>query len=67
MHLYQPDDALRGLDRSVAIDYYLKQPVQKDHDGVRRLPQGKVIRTFTGTPADARRKPPVPRIPTDDA
>jgi hypothetical protein len=56
-HLYKPEDALRGLDRNVAIDYYLKQPAQKvtleflDQ-------QGKVIRTFTGTPADAERKPP---------
>src|SRR5216117_2055388 len=28
-HLYKPEDALRGLDRAVAIDYYLKQPAQK--------------------------------------
>src|SRR5262252_847046 len=55
--LYKPDDALRGLDRNVAIDYYLKQPAQKITmellDG-----QGRAIRTFTGTPADAERKPP---------
>jgi photosystem II stability/assembly factor-like uncharacterized protein len=56
-HLYKPEDALRGLDRAVAIDYYLKQPAQKitmellDADG-------KAIRTFTGTPADAERRPP---------
>jgi photosystem II stability/assembly factor-like uncharacterized protein len=58
-HLYKPEDALRGLDRSVVVDYYLKQPAQKVTmeflDG-----QGKVIRTFTGTPADADRKPPAP-------
>jgi len=58
-HLYTPEDALRGLDRSVSIDYYLKQPAQKITmellDG-----QGKAIRTFTGTPADAERKPPAP-------
>jgi len=57
VHLYTPDDALRGLDRNVAIDYYLKQPAQivtmEFLD-----PQGKVIRSFTGTPADAERKPP---------
>jgi photosystem II stability/assembly factor-like uncharacterized protein len=52
-HLYKPEDALRGLDRNMAVDYYLKQPVQKvtmeflDSDG-------KVIRTFTGTPAPAQ-------------
>jgi photosystem II stability/assembly factor-like uncharacterized protein len=56
-HLYKPDEALRGLDRSVAVDYYLKQAAQNvkmeflDADG-------KVIRAFTGTPADAERKPP---------
>src|SRR6185436_14197807 len=58
-HLYKPEDALRGLDRSVVVDYYLKQPAAKVTmeflDG-----QGKVIRTFTGTPADAERKPPAP-------
>src|SRR3954454_11479238 len=58
-HLYKPADALRGLDRAVAVDYFLKQPAQKVTveflDG-----HGKVIRTFTGTPADAERKPPAP-------
>ncbi|HJZ77546.1 MAG TPA: hypothetical protein VKE51_37710 [Vicinamibacterales bacterium] len=57
--LFKPDDALRGLDRTLAIDYYLKQPAQKVTmeflDG-----QGKAIRTFAGTPADAERKPPAP-------
>ena len=56
-HLYKPDDALRGLDRNVAIDYYLKQAAQKVTMEFLD-PQGKVIRTFTGTPADAERKPP---------
>jgi photosystem II stability/assembly factor-like uncharacterized protein len=55
-HLYKPEDALRGLDRVVAIDYYLKQPAQKVTMEFID-PQGKVIRTFTGTPADAERKP----------
>jgi len=58
-HLYKPTDALRGLDRSVAIDYYLKEPAQKVTMELID-PQGKVIRTFTGTPADAERKPPEP-------
>ena len=58
-HLYKPDDALRGLDRAVAIDYYLKQPAQKVTMEFLDA-QGKVIRTFTGTPADAERKPPEP-------
>jgi hypothetical protein len=58
-HLYKPGDVLRGLDRSVAIDYFLKQPAKQVR--IEFLdPQGKTIRTFTGTPADAARKPPAP-------
>jgi hypothetical protein len=56
-HLYKPDDALRGLDRGLAVDYYLKQPAQKVTVEVLDA-QGKAIRTFTGTPADAERRPP---------
>ena len=55
-HLYKPEDALRGLDRSLAVDYYLKQPAQKVTMEFLDA-QGKVIRTFTGTPADAERRP----------
>jgi hypothetical protein len=55
--LYKPDDALRGLDRSVAIDYYLKAAAQTVKMEFLD-PDGKVIRAFTGTPADAERKPP---------
>jgi photosystem II stability/assembly factor-like uncharacterized protein len=58
-HLYKPADARRGLDRAAAVDYYLKQPAQKVT--IEFIdPQGKTIRTFTGTPADAERKPPEP-------
>jgi photosystem II stability/assembly factor-like uncharacterized protein len=57
--LYKPEDARRGLDRSVAIDYYLKQPAQKVTMTFLDA-QGKAIRTFTGTPADAERKQPSP-------
>jgi len=57
LHLYTPEDALRGLDRNIAVDYYLKQPAQKVTMSFVDA-QGKVIRTFTGTPADADRKPP---------
>jgi len=59
LHLYKPEDALRGLDRGVAVDYYLKQPAQKVTMELLDA-QGKVIRTFAGTPADAERKPPAP-------
>jgi hypothetical protein len=58
-HLYKPEDALRGLDRSLVVDYYLKQPAEKVTMEFLDA-QGKVIRTFTGTPADAERKPPAP-------
>jgi len=65
-HLFKPEDALRGLDRNVAIDYFLKEPAQKVTMDFLD-PQGKVIRTFTGTPADAERKPPTPDGSTDDS
>jgi photosystem II stability/assembly factor-like uncharacterized protein len=63
-HLYKPQDALRGLDRNAAIDYYLKQAAQKvtmeivDADG-------KAIRTFTGTPEDEK-APPRPQGGEDE-
>jgi photosystem II stability/assembly factor-like uncharacterized protein len=56
-HLYKPEDALRGLDRNLAVDYYLKQPAQKVTLELLDA-QGRVIRTFTGTPADAERRQP---------
>jgi photosystem II stability/assembly factor-like uncharacterized protein len=59
LRVYKPEDALRGLDRSVAVDYFLKEPAEKVTmelmDG-----HGRVIRIFTGTPADAERKPAAP-------
>jgi hypothetical protein len=55
-HLYQPQDVLRGLDRNLAVDYYLKSPAQKITMEFIDS-QGKTVRTFTGTPADAERKP----------
>jgi photosystem II stability/assembly factor-like uncharacterized protein len=58
-HLYTPEDGLRGLSRSLSVDYYLKQPAQKVTLEILDE-QGKVIRSFTGTPADAERKPPAP-------
>jgi photosystem II stability/assembly factor-like uncharacterized protein len=55
-HLYKPEDALRGLDRNVAVDYYLKQPAQKVTMEFLDA-QGKVIRTFTGTPVEPGQRP----------
>ncbi len=57
--LYKPEDARRGLDRSVTVNYYMKTPAQKITMEFLDA-QGKAIRTFTGTPADAERKPPPP-------
>jgi photosystem II stability/assembly factor-like uncharacterized protein len=57
LHLYKPDDALRGLDRNLSVDYFLKQAAQTVKMEFLD-PDGKVIRAFTGTPADAARKPP---------
>jgi photosystem II stability/assembly factor-like uncharacterized protein len=75
LHLYKPQDVLRGLDRSLAVDYHLKSPVQKITMEFLD-PQGRVIRTFTGTPEDAQkaqtppadeeegfRRPPEPHPP----
>jgi hypothetical protein len=56
LHLFTPNDALRGLDRGLAIDYALKQPAQKVTIDVMDAQQ-KVIRTYTGTPADLASKP----------
>jgi photosystem II stability/assembly factor-like uncharacterized protein len=64
-HLYKPEDARRGLDRNVAVDYYLKQPAQKVTMEFVDA-EGKVIRTFTGTPADAERRAQAPAAGDDD-
>ena len=50
---------LRGLDRSLSVDYYLKTAAQKITMEFLDT-QGTVVKTFTGTPADAERKPPAP-------
>jgi photosystem II stability/assembly factor-like uncharacterized protein len=61
-HLYKPEDVLRGLDRSLAVDYYVKAAAEKiTMEFVD--PQGRVVRTFTGTKADAD-TPPTP--PSED-
>lgn len=62
LRLYKPEDARRGLDRSLTVNYFLKTPVEKITMEFLDA-QGKAVRTFTGTPADADRKPPAP---TDD-
>ena len=64
-HLYKPEDALRGLDRNLAVDYYLKEAAQKVTVELLDA-RGGVIRTFTGTPADAERKTPAPGAADDE-
>jgi photosystem II stability/assembly factor-like uncharacterized protein len=59
LHLFTPNDALRGLDRALAVDYALKQPAQKVTIDFMDA-QGQVIRTYTGTPADFDPKPKPP-------
>lgn len=63
LRLFKPQDALRGLDQSLAIDYVLKEPAQKVTIDVVDA-QGTVIRSFTGTAADAA-KPPRAASPAD--
>jgi len=56
LKLYKPDDPLRGLDRSLSIDYYLKAAAQNIKMEFLDA-QGTVIKTFTGAAADADKKP----------
>jgi photosystem II stability/assembly factor-like uncharacterized protein len=51
LHIFQPNNPMRGLDRNIAIDYYLG----KDADEVRVEfldAGGAVLRSFTGTAKD---------------
>ena len=56
LHIFQPTDPLRGLDRNIAIDYYLAKDAEEVKveflDGA-----GKVLRSFTGTPKDPEPQP----------
>jgi hypothetical protein len=63
LHLYKPNDVLRGLDRALSVDFSLKAAAQKVTIEILDA-QGKVIHTFTGVAADADAKPPAP--PSDD-
>ena len=51
LHLFKPQDALRGLDQSLAIDYGLKAPAQKVTIDILDA-QGTVIRSFSGAAAE---------------
>ena len=49
LHIFQPTDPLRGLDTSVAFDYYLGSDAEEVKIEVLDA-QGAVLRSFTGTP-----------------
>jgi len=59
--LFKPSDARRGLDKTLAIDYVLKQPAEKVTVDVLDA-GGRTIRTFTGTKADTDKKPAPPSL-----
>jgi hypothetical protein len=84
--LFKPEDALRGLSRTLAINYVLKQTADNitieiidpscgggvgaggvaggatGSGGPACPPEGRVIRTYTGTKADSEKKPDPPSI-----
>jgi photosystem II stability/assembly factor-like uncharacterized protein len=55
LHLFEPIDPQRGFDDNVAFDYYLARDADEVKIEVTDA-QGKVLRSFTGTPKD----PPPP-------
>jgi photosystem II stability/assembly factor-like uncharacterized protein len=59
--LFKPADALRGLDRTLAINYELKETAEKLTVEILD-PQGQVIRTYAGTRAESEKKPEPPTI-----
>jgi len=63
--LFKPGDAMRSVSRGVAIDYYLKQAADKVTIEIAD-DQGKVIRTFTGTPPPPAPANPAPPAPPED-
>jgi photosystem II stability/assembly factor-like uncharacterized protein len=55
LHVFEPVNPLRGFDDNVAFDYYLGREAEEVKVEVLDA-QGKVLRSFTGTPKD----PPPP-------
>ena len=66
LRLFKPQNPLRGLDQSLAIDYMLKQPAQKVTIEIRDA-QGTVIRSFSSAAPAAAPSPesfrPVDPVP----
>jgi photosystem II stability/assembly factor-like uncharacterized protein len=79
VHLFQPRTAIRSVSQA-GIDYYLKKPADKVTIEILDA-KGQVIRTFTGSPDDDKRRtgpgagaeesesfgPPAPRAPARKA
>jgi photosystem II stability/assembly factor-like uncharacterized protein len=59
--VFTPQDALRGLDKTLPVNYALKQTAEKVSVEILDA-QGQVIRTYTGTKADSERKPAPPSL-----
>ncbi|HWK90541.1 MAG TPA: hypothetical protein VNP72_11200, partial [Longimicrobium sp.] len=57
VHLFDPSDVVRAVDPGVAVYYTLRQPARSVTLDFLDA-QGRVIRTFTGTPADSARRDP---------
>ncbi len=58
-HLFKPEPARRGLDTNVAFDYSLKTAAQRVTIEVLDA-KGQTIKTFTGVPEPADKKPEPP-------
>ena len=55
-HLFAPAPAIRGSDRGLAIDYFLRRPASRVAIEILDA-AGQVVRSFTATPAGARGGP----------
>ena len=63
-HLFKPETGRRGLDRNVSFDYSLKAAAQKITIEVLDA-KGQAIRTFSGVPEPADKKPEPPPSDSD--
>lgn len=56
LHLFEPTNPLRGLDRNVAFDYYLAKDASEVKIEILDA-EGTVLRSFTGNSESAKEKP----------
>jgi hypothetical protein len=59
VHLFDPPDASRSVDRGVPVDYYLKNAAEKVTIEILDA-QGQVVNSFSGVPAKEGDKPAGP-------